>query len=134
MTWRASDVLGGGYPYDLRNDVVTVAADADDEDLFGVERLGTSSTVRAYGQVVIGSTPRTIPVAVTSPAGSAAWRMEYLLKERGVTIEGDAATAHRPVVLVDDPELRKGAAPPSPHREGVHLARPDDASVADHGN
>ncbi|HOZ27157.1 MAG TPA: D-alanyl-D-alanine carboxypeptidase/D-alanyl-D-alanine-endopeptidase [Hyphomonadaceae bacterium] len=123
VTWRASDVLGGGYPYDLRNDVVTVAADADDEDLFGVERLGTSSTVRAYGQVVIGSTPRTIPVAVTSPAGSAAWRMEYLLKERGVTIEGDAATAHRPVVLVDDPELRKGAAPPSPHREGVEIAR-----------
>ncbi|MDP3492686.1 MAG: D-alanyl-D-alanine carboxypeptidase/D-alanyl-D-alanine-endopeptidase [Hyphomonadaceae bacterium] len=123
VTWRDMDVLGGVYPYGLQSDVLTVATVDDDEDLVGVERLGASSTVRVYGRVAIGAALRTIPVAVTSPAEAAARRFEYLLRERGVTIEGAVMTAHRPVELADDPELRGGALASFPRREGTEIAR-----------
>lgn len=123
VSWRAMDVLGGGYPYDLRNDVVTVA-DADDrEDAIGVERLSNPSIVRAYGEIEVSSAARNIPVAVISPAASAAWRFEYLLEERGVVIDGEVRVEHRPVVLADNPEYRKEAAAPSRPREGSEIAR-----------
>jgi D-alanyl-D-alanine carboxypeptidase/D-alanyl-D-alanine-endopeptidase (penicillin-binding protein 4) len=123
VSWRAMDVLGGAYPYELRNDVVTVASDADSEDAVGVERLSDNSVVRAYGRIAVSSAARNIPVAVTSPAVTAAWRFEHLLKERGVVIEGDVTVRHRPVMLADDPEYRGDAAIPSPAHEGSEIAR-----------
>ena len=123
VSWRAMDVLGGAYPYDLRNDVVTVADTADGEDAIGVERLSNPSIVRAYGEVAVSSAARNIPVAVTSPAATAAWRFEYLLKERGVVIDGEVSVEHRPAVLADAPAFRKDGAIPSSPREGSEIAR-----------
>lgn len=123
VTWREGDVLGGGYPYDLRNEVVTVEPVEGEDNLFGIERLQNPSVVRIYGRVAVGSATRTVPVAVTSPAGAAAWRFEYLLKERGITVEGSVQTAHRAVELADDPKYRKASPIPSPHREGIEIAR-----------
>lgn len=123
VTWRDLDVIGGGYPYELRNDLMTVEASEDTEDLIGIERIGTSSAVRVYGRVKVNSGGRAVPVAVTSPAGAAAWRFAYLLEERGIAVEGATQTAHRPIELMDDPLFRGDTAPPSPAREGIEIAR-----------
>mgnify|MGYP001168709190 FL=1 len=122
VRWRDSDVLDGRHPYDLRSEVVTVASIEDDEDLVRIERLQDSS-VHAFGRVALAAAPRIVPVAVTSPAESAAWRFAFLLKERGVVIDGATMTSHRPAQLIDDPDVRKGGPVPSSRQEGTEIAR-----------
>lgn len=123
VSWRAMDVLGDVSPYELRNDVITVADTEDSEDAVGVERLSEPSIVRVYGEIALSRAARSIPVAVTSPAAMAARRFAYLLKERGVVIDGNVTVEHRPVVLADDPEFRNGAAIPLATRKGSEIAR-----------
>jgi D-alanyl-D-alanine carboxypeptidase/D-alanyl-D-alanine-endopeptidase (penicillin-binding protein 4) len=124
VTWRASDLLGEEPPYALLNEIVTVASvEGDPESLIGVERPTGSSGIRVYGRVAVGSAPRPIPVAVTSPAEAAAWRFAYRLRERGVMIEGTTLAAHRPQQLDDNPNVRKDGAAPSPAFEGGEIAR-----------
>ncbi len=123
VTWREGDMVAEGYPRDVRNDIVTIASVKGVDAVFGVERLPDSPIVHVYGQVKVGAVQQTVPVAVTSPANAAAWRFRHLLQKRGVVVDGSVQTWRRPVQLTDDPELRKGASPPSPRKEGFEIAR-----------
>jgi D-alanyl-D-alanine carboxypeptidase/D-alanyl-D-alanine-endopeptidase (penicillin-binding protein 4) len=123
IAWREGDVLGGQYFYTLQNDVVTVEAGDDIEDELFAERLQDTSTVRLYGRVALGAAPRNLPVAVSSPAGAAARRLQYLLEQRGVAVQGAVVTSHRPVSSNDYPDVRKGAPVLSVANKGVEIAR-----------
>lgn len=123
VAWRESDVLGGQYFYDLKNDAMTVETGEGVAEQLFIERLQDSSRVRVFGRVAIGAAPRTLPVSVADPAIAAAWRFRHLLAQRGVVMEGATRAAHRPVGPADDPRLRKGAPVPSQRRNGMEVAR-----------
>jgi len=123
LSWSDGDVLGGQYFYTLQNDVVTVESGEDIEDELFAERLQDTSTVRLYGRVAIGAAPRGLPVAVSSPAGAAAWRLQHLLQQRGVAVQGTLVTSHRPVNDNDYPDVRKEAAFLPVANEGIEIAR-----------
>lgn len=123
VQWRAIDVLGDQHFLDLQNEIVTVAPNDSVEDVFLMERLPGSSILRLNGHVVQGGEPRRLPVAVASPALSAAERLKHLLEQRGVLVEGTAVAAHRPMSANDYPDLRQDARIPSATHEGLEIGR-----------
>ncbi len=123
VQWRDADVLGGQQFFDLKNELVTVAAGEGVEDAYYLERLPDTSTLRLYGGVVAGGAPRNLPVAVADPARAAALRFKHLLEQRGVQMEGASVVSHRPVETRDYQKLRSDAPAPAPQYQGVEIAR-----------
>lgn len=123
VQWRETDVLGGQHFFDLQNEIVTVASGEGVEDAYLMERLPDASTLRLNGHVVQGGPSRNLPVAIASPAGVAAQRLQYLLEQRGVKVEGSTVVAYRPAVAADRPDLRGDAAAHSPKYEGLEIGR-----------
>ncbi|MFT3724992.1 MAG: D-alanyl-D-alanine carboxypeptidase/D-alanyl-D-alanine-endopeptidase [Hyphomonadaceae bacterium] len=121
--WRQTDVLGGQYFFDLQNEIVTVAPGDDVEDSYLMERLPDTSVLRLNGHIVQGGAARNLPVAVASPVGAAAWRLQYLLEQRGVKMAGTTVVTHRPVAASDYPALRKDAPIPPLTYEGFEIGR-----------
>ena len=89
--WRTGDEY-----FQLTNQAVTVEGD---KDQLRIERLPGLDVVRVYGTLGMGARAQTIPMAADDPARVAAWRLRRLLEQRGVVVEGQIRTRHRPPLL-----------------------------------
>ncbi len=123
VQWREMDVPGGRPFFALQNEIMTVSPGDGVEDLYFMERLPDTNTLRLYGHIVEGGSMRSLQVAVASPAGAAARRFQHLLELRGVRIEGTTVVTHRSIGANDYPELRKDRPVPRVDRAGFEIGR-----------
>jgi serine-type D-Ala-D-Ala carboxypeptidase/endopeptidase (penicillin-binding protein 4) len=105
--------------YRVDNRAVTIRAG---ETSLEFDRFPGSDVVRLTGTIAAGAEPELLRLGIDDPAYYAAWRFKALLEARGVRVGGEAGARHRPLRPYDDPEVRKGAPPPSPPEAGA-LAR-----------
>lgn len=105
--------------YQVENQAVTVAEGKTDLE---VTRLPAERTVRLLGTIVAGEDATVENLGIDNPAHYAAWRLKTLLEERGVKVQGEIRTRHRPLAMSDDPQKRGDALPARPARPG-ELAR-----------
>lgn len=81
------------------------------------DRAPNSRLLRLTGTIGAEAQPVSLHFGVDDPAHHAAWRLSELLRARGVRVDGDIQTRHRPLAPADDPTIRKGAPaarPPAP--------------------
>lgn len=100
--------------YDIDNRIMTVPGK---DDAIVVERAPYSRLIRLTGTIGADAEPAILHFSIDDPAHYAAWRLRDLLRARGVTVDGDVLTRHRPFSPADDPAIRKAtpaAQPPAP--------------------
>lgn len=109
----------------VQSSATTGAADAPGR--IGVEQPVNSRMVRFYGAVPAGGPAWQTRLGVDDPALYAAWKLEQMLRARGVKVRGPAQARHRPVESAD---LAPRTAP-LVAAEPQWLARVEPASLAD---
>jgi D-alanyl-D-alanine carboxypeptidase/D-alanyl-D-alanine-endopeptidase (penicillin-binding protein 4) len=92
--------------YEIDNRVLTVPGKAE---AIVAERAPNSRLIRLTGTIGADAQPSVLHFSIDDPAHYAAWRLRDLLRARGVRVDGDVATRHRPLAPADDPHVRKGA-------------------------
>lgn len=100
-------VAGDGY-FTIDNRVITVPAGG--KRSISATRQPGSDLLRLTGTIPAGTAPYEMRVGLDDPAHRAAWLLSGLLREQGVTVTGDVAVRHRPLMPGDDPDVR-GTAP-----------------------
>lgn len=113
--------------YQIDNRVTTVAGAVQ---AVSAERAPGSRILRLTGTIGADAGPATLRFGIDDPAHYAAWRLREMLVARGVRVDGDATTRHRPLTPGDDPAIRKGVAV-TPPAEPAMLAELPAASLAD---
>lgn len=114
--WHTGDDL-------LSLEITAVTASGSETDL-RLERRPGSDVVRLYGQMPAGAPIVTMRVGLDDPALAAATRFRRLLEQRGVVVEGEVRTRHRPLEVADDPgSPRQDALPLADSPEGMEVAR-----------
>lgn len=113
--------------YQIDNRVTTVAGAVQ---AVSAERAPGSRILRLTGTIGADASPATLRFGIDDPAHYAAWRLREMLVARGVRVDGDITTRHRPLTPDDDPAIRKvvAVAPPA---EPAMLAELPAASLAD---
>lgn len=94
--------------YSIDNRAVTVA-EGDTELTF--DRIPGSKSGRLTGTIAVGAEPELLRLGIDDPAHYAAWRFKQMLQVRGVRVTGAVSARHRPLMPMDDPDVR-GSAPP----------------------
>lgn len=89
--------------YTVRNEAVTIAAGG--KTRLGFDRPVNGTEVRIYGEIAAGAPPYRTQLGIDDPAHHAAWQLRRMLAARGVYVEGAVRVNHRPVGLIDDPQL-----------------------------
>ncbi len=117
----AAEWIDRAPPFQLVNEVMTVADGAAEEDDLLIERAPSSTTVRAYGHIAATSPAVSRVLAIEDPAYSAALRLQTLLRVRGITVRGEAEVRHRALQLSDFDTSASGQASSDP--PGVEVAR-----------
>jgi D-alanyl-D-alanine carboxypeptidase/D-alanyl-D-alanine-endopeptidase (penicillin-binding protein 4) len=114
-------------PAYLKVESTALTAPAKAEERIGVEQPVNSRIVRFYGAIPADAPAWQERLGVDDPALYAAWRLEQMLRARGVKVRGSARSRHRPVMSAD---LTPRTAPP-PAAEPQWLARVASAPLAE---
>ena len=100
-----ANVKTSGY-YDVENRIATVPG--KDENI-EADRMPNGRILCLTGTIGTDAAPLTLRYGIDDPAHYAAWRFGEMLRARGVRVDGQIATRHRPLTAADDPKTRKGA-------------------------
>ena len=103
--------------YRIENRAVTVASGTTD---LNIDRLPFSFDLVLTGTIVAGAPPERIRLAIDDPAHFAAWRLRALLEARGVHVDGNVRSRHRPV----GPDTPGAPTPGLDRRVLLHLTPP----------
>lgn len=109
----ASPAVTAPAYYGIDNRIITVPGKSE---AITADRAPNSRLIRLTGTIGVEARPASLHFSIDDPAHYAAWRLREALLARGVRVDGDILTRHRPLAPADDPAIRKdapAAQPPS---------------------